>query len=36
MTGGIFAILDDIAMLLDDAAIATKISIKKTAGIVKI
>ncbi|OPX26422.1 MAG: DUF808 domain-containing protein [Epsilonproteobacteria bacterium] len=33
MTGGIFAILDDIAMLLDDAAIATKISIKKTAGI---
>ncbi len=33
MTGGIFAILDDIAILLDDAAVATKISIKKTAGI---
>lgn len=33
MTGGFFAILDDIAMLLDDAAAVTKVSIKKTAGI---
>lgn len=33
MTGGLFAILDDIAVLLDDVAVATKVSIKKTAGI---
>ncbi len=33
MTGGIFAILDDIAVLLDDVAVATKISMQKTAGI---
>ncbi len=33
MTGGIFAILDDIAMLLDDAAMVTKASIKQTAPI---
>ena len=33
MTGGIFAVLDDISMLLDDAAMITKISIKKTAPI---
>ena len=33
MTGGLFAILDDIAMLLDDAAMVTKASIKQTAPI---
>ncbi len=33
MTGGIFAVLDDIAILLDDAAMVTKISIKQTAPI---
>ena len=33
MTGGIFAILDDIAMLLDDAAVMGKVAAKKTAGI---
>lgn len=33
MTGGVFAILDDIAMLLDDAAVMSKIAAKKTAGI---
>ena len=33
MTGGIFAVLDDISMLLDDAAMITKISIKKTIPI---
>lgn len=30
MTGGIFALLDDIAMLMDDAASTTKLAIKKT------
>lgn len=30
MTGGIFAILDDIAMLMDDTASTTKLAIKKT------
>ncbi len=29
MTGGLFAILDDIAMLLDDAAVMSKIAAKK-------
>ena len=33
MTGGLFAVLDDIATLLDDAATMTKIAAKKTAGI---
>ncbi len=33
MTGGLFAILDDIAMLLDDAAVMSKVAAKKTAGI---
>lgn len=33
MTGGFFAILDDIAALLDDAAVMSKIAAKKTAGI---
>ena len=33
MTGGFFAILDDIAALLDDAAVMGKIAAKKTAGI---
>jgi hypothetical protein len=33
MTGGLFAILDDIALLLDDAAMMSKVAAKKTAGI---
>ncbi|WP_127477212.1 DUF808 domain-containing protein [Sulfurivermis fontis] len=33
MAGGIFAILDDVAMLLDDAAMMSKLAAKKTAGI---
>ncbi len=33
MTGGLFAILDDIAVLLDDAATMSKVAAKKTAGI---
>ena len=33
MTGGIFAILDDIAVLLDDVAVMGKVAAKKTAGI---
>jgi predicted DNA repair protein MutK len=33
MPSGIFAILDDIAMLLDDAAAMSKIAANKTAGI---
>jgi len=33
MTGGFFAILDDIAMLMDDAAAVTKVAINKTAPI---
>lgn len=33
MTGGIFAILDDIAVLLDDVAVMSKVAAKKTAGI---
>jgi predicted DNA repair protein MutK len=33
MAGGIFAILDDVAMLLDDAAMMSKVAAKKTAGI---
>lgn len=33
MASGIFAILDDIAMLMDDVVLASKIATKKTAGI---
>ncbi|MEN8198753.1 MAG: DUF808 domain-containing protein [Thermodesulfobacteriota bacterium] len=33
MTGGLFAVLDDIATLLDDAAVMSKVAAKKTAGI---
>jgi len=33
MTSGFFALLDDIAYLLDDVATITKIAAKKTAGI---
>ncbi len=33
MAGGIFAILDDVAMLLDDAAMMGKLAAKKTAGV---
>lgn len=33
MTGGIFAILDDIALLLDDAATMSKVAAKKTVGL---
>ena len=33
MTGGFFALLDDIGMLLDDTATAAKIAMKKTAGV---
>lgn len=33
MASGIFAILDDVAALMDDVAVATKIATRKTAGI---
>lgn len=33
MTGGLFAVLDDIALLLDDAAMMSKVAARKTAGI---
>lgn len=33
MASGIFAVLDDIAMLMDDVAITSKIAVRKTAGI---
>lgn len=33
MATGIFAVLDDIAVLLDDAAVMSKVAAKKTAGI---
>ena len=33
MASGIFAVLDDIAILADDVAVATKIATQKTAGI---
>lgn len=33
MASGIFAILDDIAALMDDVALASKVATKKTAGI---
>jgi len=33
MAGGILAILDDVATLLDDAAVMSKVAAKKTAGL---
>ena len=33
MASGIFAILDDVAVLLDDVAVMSKVAAKKTAGI---
>lgn len=33
MASGIFAVLDDIAVLMDDVAMAAKVATKKTAGI---
>ncbi len=33
MTGGFFAILDDIAALLDDTAVMSKIAVKKVGGV---
>lgn len=33
MASGIFAVLDDIAALMDDVAVASKLATKKTAGI---
>ena len=33
MASGIFAVLDDIALLMDDVAMAAKVATKKTAGI---
>jgi predicted DNA repair protein MutK len=33
MTGGFFALLDDIAVLLDDTAAMTKVAAKNTAGV---
>lgn len=33
MTGGFFAILDDIGVLLDDTATMSKVAVKKTAGV---
>lgn len=33
MAGGIFAILDDVAVLLDDVAVMSKVAAKKTAGL---
>ena len=35
MATGIFAVLDDIAVLLDDTAVLTKIAAKKTGGITR-
>ena len=33
MPSGFFALLDDIAVLMDDVAVMTKVAGKKTAGI---
>src|SRR5690554_8179369 len=33
MASGIFAILDDIAVLMDDVAVMSKVAAKKTAGL---
>ena len=36
MAAGFFAILDDIAMLMDDVALASKVATQKTAGILTV
>lgn len=33
MASGIFAVLDDMAALMDDVAVASKIATRKTVGI---
>ncbi|MES8296449.1 DUF808 family protein, partial [Cutibacterium acnes] len=33
MASGFFALLDDIATLLDDVSVMTKVATKKTAGV---
>ncbi|MBT4766543.1 MAG: DUF808 domain-containing protein, partial [Methylococcales bacterium] len=33
MASGFFAVLDDVAMLLDDAALMSKVAVKKTVGL---
>ena len=33
MAGGFFALLDDVASILDDVAAMTKVATKKTAGV---
>jgi hypothetical protein len=33
MASGLFALLDDIAVLMDDVAVMSKLAAKKTAGI---
>ncbi|MFM9068247.1 MAG: DUF808 family protein, partial [Planctomycetota bacterium] len=33
MAGGLLMLLDDIATILDDVAVLTKVAAKKTAGI---
>lgn len=33
MASGFFALLDDIATLMDDVAVMSKVAAKKTAGI---
>ena len=33
MPGGLVALLDDIASVLDDVAVLTKVAAKKTAGV---
>ena len=33
MASGLFALLDDIATLMDDVAVMSKVAAKKTAGI---
>ena len=33
MASGIFAILDDVAMLLDDTAVMSKVAARKAAGL---
>ena len=36
MASGIFMILDDVAALMDDVAVASKIATRKTAGILQV
>ena len=33
MAVGLFAVLDDVALLLDDVALMSKVAAKKTAGL---